>query len=141
MRGAKHEHAAEEARARRPSGGQRHSLVAGAGGSVSRPDEGFPQGRQRARARARAEAPPRSETTAARDREAHRQARAAGEIASTCRTASLRAGRPRFTPCEVYLPPNRTPAVSGMNGVFAASNDFATSTYRASKNSAAPPTA
>jgi hypothetical protein len=39
-----------------------------------------------------------------------------------------RAGRPRFAPRQVYLPPNRTPAVKGINVVLAASNALATST-------------
>src|SRR5690242_6277791 len=95
--------------------------------ALPRPGEGLPQGGQGAGARARAEAPPRPQATAARDREADRKARAASQIAGMSNGQRIRwpfALRVR----RAYLPPKRTPAVKGMNEVFAAPNDFETST-------------
>src|ERR1041385_3016357 len=127
-RGATDEHAAEETRAGRSARGQRHPHLAGAGEPVPRPDEGFPQGRQGAGARARAEAAPCPEAPEARDREAHRQTRAASKVTRASNGQQRGLTVRRFTSTGPYLPPNRTPAVIGMKDVFAASNDFATST-------------
>src|SRR4029077_19314756 len=64
--------------------------------ALPRPGKRLPERRKGAGAGARAEVAPGAETLQAGDRKTHLEARAAGEIASTYRTASRRAGRPRF---------------------------------------------